>query len=259
MDEMKPHRPSFWIDAQGSDVDAVRDAFAWLVDAVARVPEQPAVGYAVTSLKYTLQNSVPRRAIGARVADALTAGRGIVVRGGTLEHTYLAKLPTDTHGPVLALWADQPMLDKVDGMYGVTEVCIFPRMLDDVVSWVSTWEAVEINGKGRGELPRLDPILIEALAMLDDTANKGMLHPMDVQMAVDIFGSLSRARIPFDPQYVRRWLVGKLGWSPRDADKIAGKARAIAEGRTVRGSQRLLSTEIIDVWHERAAASGKNP
>ena len=150
----------------------------------------------------------------------------------------------------------QKLLDKIDGLIGVTHVLVIPWIRQDITFWINTWSANELGStiSKSPKQPKLSPVVIEALKSLTSTVNlsTGIGHPSDKAATIDLFKHLKSAGEVFDPEEVRSWLVSQGNWYPEHADKVMEIAAAILKGRRFRGATKFWRDDIIEQWTEKA-------
>lgn len=161
-------------------------------------------------------------------------------------------------GPVLAVYPNKKLLDKIDNMRGVTDVLVIPWSFQEIQYWIEAWQALELgtSGKSPGNPSFSDPVVEESLKSLTSRVNlsTGIGHPMDKAAAVDLFRKLKAAKIAYDPSEIRGWLV-RHGWESDDADAVKDVAEKILQGRAVRIANGGWADDIVSVWRERASKS----
>lgn len=249
---MTGRRRSFYLDTWGPDADAIREAFRWLAEAGAR--SSSAQGLLVVPLKQQLRrDNVLTKVLGTGRVGTLDNGGRIKLDGGSFSAATTKTLPYHFEGPVLAVWLNDKYMDKIDAIYGVTEVLAVPFVKNSIRRWVDTWEAEEITGKARGTRSVPDPVVQVALKWLADFVNKGGLGLDDEYMAVETFTILRDGRIPFTADEVRSWLMAEHNFPPDTANTIAKKAEGILARRRLRRSRHaMLRADALDQWRKEA-------
>ena len=140
-------------------------------------------------------------------------------------------------GPILAIFPTKKLLDKLDDLYGVTDILVIPWYMDEVREWIRTWAARELGDVEQKESKiKLNQEVVEALEELTEAVNlsTGIGHPSDRRKAIETFEKLVMQNISFDPMNIRAWLVAEGGWQTRYADEVVRIAKIINEGRKPR-------------------------
>ena len=245
-------RKSFYVDAKGPDLDAVRSGLLWLSDAIRR---RGCEGLLVVPDLRGLDHDVLKDVIGAEATAGLKKRRRLTLNGDVVVTLATwAKLPTVWNGPMLVLHPDKAALDKIDAILQVPEVLVVPWIPEEIHGWIATWGATDLlSGKSQRQNP-LSPVVEEALRTLTRRVNvsTGILHPNDRAAAIDLFKRLRGARFKLEPEKIRQWLV-RHNWAPRDAGAVKTLVEAIIDRRPIRGGRRAWADDIIDQLKSRVA------
>ncbi|MFC5133480.1 MULTISPECIES: hypothetical protein [Haloferacaceae] len=247
-------RTSRFIDAEGPNEDAVELAFAWLHQLGDQHEDKRDAVLAVNTKKQL--DGVISTVIGEQAAKALDKKNPVGV--GEAEIQLMTKRIDPSgwqSGPVLAIYPDKDLLDKIDGMHGVTDVLVVPWSKDEVQYWIDTWGASALRSDASGSSPDLgNSIVEEALETLDLLVNTstGITHPSDRSTCIEIFKTLHNERISFDPDAVRAWLVAQKHWDPDDADDVKEISEGVQDGKGFQYESGRLSNDIMEQWEEQA-------
>ena len=159
-----------------------------------------------------------------------------------------------THPIVIALYANQKMLDKIDSLSGTLHAIIVPWTMIEVQDWIGTWRPMVIGERvAQTEIKITNPVVEEAMKMLTGSVNlsTGLNHPSDKAAAVELFRLLYNGREEFDPTSIRAWAL-LHGWNPKGADQIRDVAEAIINRRPIRGGTHPhWRVDILDVLRKR--------
>jgi len=247
-------RRSQYIRFEGPKPDAVKRGLVWLLE-LGRKENKKSALLAVPVLDNL--SGVIEEVLGERAIKALKQGSGI-----NLDAVVTVSLVTERkdifnhQGPVLAVYPNKKLLDKIDNIRGVTDVLVIPWSLQEVQYWIETWQATELGSSGTSPASASfsDPVVEEALKSLTSRVNlsTGISHPMDKAAAVDLFRKLRAAKITYDPSEIRGWLV-RHGWESDDADAVKDIAEKISQGRAVRSANGGWADDIVRVWREKAS------
>jgi len=250
-------RRRYYIHTEGPDEDAMRFAFAWLLESVKR--EQTAVTALLAIPAKDNLRGVITQVIGDDMARHLASGKAVPLEesgSDILLITQRIKLTRWRGGPVLAVYATKELLDALDELHGVTEMAVVPWRLAEVQYWVDTWAPQELRGMGPAAQPTQvrNPVIVEALKNLTRNVNlsTGITDPSDRKAAIDLFQRLKQAGEKFNPSEVRAWLVSQGRWSPQDADQVKSIAERVLAGRRLRGSGRVWADNIVEQWRARS-------
>ena len=257
---MKQKRESIYIKTQGADRSAIKRGLSWLISTCYLNSQITEALLAVPLKKYlTDSGSIIPEAIDIKVASALAKGHKVKLPNSVAELSLLTEKQTiyECNGPILAIYPTKELLDKIDGLFGVTHVLVTPWIFDDIKQWVETWSAHELGIEVPEPTKRaaLNPVVVEALKSLTSGVNlsTGIHHPSDKAAAIDLFQRLKTAGEDFDPIKVRMWLVSEGNWDPKLADDVMKVAQAVCEGRRVRGGKPSWAEDIIEQWRKKAS------
>lgn len=248
------NRKSQYIRSEGPKPNVVRQGLGWLLE-LGRKENKKSALLAVPVLDNL--RGVIEEVLGERAVKALKQGSPI-----NLDSVVTVSLLTEHkdvfnhQGPVLAVYPNKKLLDKIDNMRGVTDVLVIPWSFQEIQYWIESWQALELGASGNSSIePSFsDPVVEEALKSLTSRVNlsTGIGHPMDKAAAVDLFRKLKAAKITYDPSEIRGWLV-RHGWESDDADAVKDIAEKISQGRAVRSAKGGWADDIVNVWRERAS------
>jgi hypothetical protein len=164
-------------------------------------------------------------------------------------------------GAVLAVWADDKVLGRIDDDYQVTAVCTVLDSLTYAPLWLKARQPTEIGGAG-SVLPLpvdLDPIARIALEHLTHHVNlsTALSHPSDRGSAIETVQALHAGRRKLSPDDAHAW-AAQHGWRPDGANELRDIVARVAAGRRFqhRGGSLRPASELLAMW-EREAAEGK--
>lgn len=194
-------RGSRYIRSEGPKSEAIKRGIGWLFE-LGHKENKKAALLAVPVLD-NLSGAI-EEVLGEKAIKALKQGNGI-----NLDSVVTISLVTERkdvfnhQGPVLAVYPNKKLLDKIDNIRGVTDVLVIPWSLQEVQYWIDTWQATELGSSGTSPSSASfsDPVVEEALKSLTSRVNlsTGIGHPMDKAAAVDLFRKLKAAKIFYDP------------------------------------------------------------
>lgn len=155
-------------------------------------------------------------------------------------------------GPVLALYPSSKLLDKIDGIPGVTSVLVVPWLEIEVDPWIKTWLALPLGSTQDVKAPSydMDPVLISALRSLTERVNlsTGIGHPLDHSAAIWMFRILRKGGVKFDPGAVKGWLMSEGKWTPQGANAVQKVAANIIAGKGLHAGQQAWAPDILKQW-----------
>jgi hypothetical protein len=138
------------------------------------------------------------------------------------------------------MWADTRMVEHAERLRPPA-VCAIGWSEDGLDDWKRSWAPIDPRtGQPDGEVIELPAAVRGAVESLSGLAND-VLHPSDKRRAVNAFRALRMRGVPIDPLLERSFAVS-AGWQPNAADRLTAIAKGIAEGRAVRGGDRLTQT-----------------
>jgi len=139
------------------------------------------------------------------------------------------------------MWADTGMVEAAERL-GPPAICATGWTEDGLDGWKRSWAPIDPRtGEADGEAADLPPAVRGAIESLSGLAND-VLHPMDKRRAINAFKALRMHGIPYDPMIVRSTAI-TIGWRPDAAERLMKIAQGIAEGRALRGGDRLTQAE----------------
>lgn len=251
-----PHQTErFLIPGFDYDAEPIKLGVALLIEfAKAKPGEIGQIGIFIPSLAQLSGTSL-EQAIGSTMAKALSKGP---VRASGIElHVVTSK--TIKNGPrldgVVAIYADQKMLDLLDGFGWLKVIVAVPHSPNALGEWEKTWSPI-VHGKPQApEEPIINnKVVKQALVSLTRLVNLSnrVLNPRDEDTTKDIFRILRR-HDEYEPvANIRAWAV-RNGWHPKGADELCHHAERILGLKT---KPKLASStwapDIYEKWVENA-------
>lgn len=131
---------------------------------------------------------------------------------------------------VIAYFADNKLLELVDGLVNVAGVVAVPDFPDCVDQWISRWNPIV-----HGQAQRAEEVLIEdavfenGLRSITSSINlaNGIMNPRDKQTADEALRILRVKGHVADPQKIKSWAI-KNGWKLGAANELAALATKIS-------------------------------
>jgi hypothetical protein len=212
----------YYVQSSGFCPAAIHAGLEWLTTEARGGP-----AWIASSTKRQFERGeVGRLLFGQAVAQALCSRRGRVTLtgAGALGLIVQSDRRTSLAGPVLAIYPDRKLLDKLDRIRRVTAILAIPWTEHGIDGWVQRWNAARLGGSGEPFRPQAinPPALREVLRSIVARMNRsiGLAHRTDRRHADIALRRAHAAGIPMDPDRVRAWMVGDGGLAPHDADQI---------------------------------------
>ncbi|MGL6210120.1 MAG: hypothetical protein ACRC14_09865 [Paracoccaceae bacterium] len=214
------HDPSAWATAL---------AYA---EAIGTKAQPPAREYILlTHTKSQLTQTSLGNHVGSAETKLLLANQSIpVAEGGNLRHATLQTLRGSARQAVIvAYFAEDEMMEKVDGLAGVIGVVVVPDFPTDVDNWSARW-----NPRVHGQQPTApvkllaDAVVEKALRGLSGLVNlsKAAINPRDKEHANDTLRILRAKGHTLDAGKIKSWAI-QNGWQANAADELAKLAAKI--------------------------------
>jgi len=185
----------------------------------------------LTHTKQQLRSTSLESHLGAQASKALAANKAVGIGDGfMLQHETMQTLRFGARNSVIiAFYADEKMLDFVDGLSGVVGCIAVPWLEDGAKTWGERW-----TPHIHGQTPRApatllsDPVIENALRALSRMANlaHGVMHPRDKQHADEILRILRAKGHSAPAGDIKSWAI-REGWKPEAADELARLATKI--------------------------------
>ena len=194
----------------------------------------------LTHAKQQLKNTSLARHVGASATKALLDNSTIPLSsGGCMRHETLQTLRGMGRGAVfIAYYADENMLETLDGITGVAGIVAVPDLPGDVAGWIKRWNPL-VHGQQQASAPLpliTDPVVEKALTALSGSVNlsHAMLNPRDKGHADETLRILRAKGHTLDPAAIKSWAI-REGWKPGAADELAKLAGRIGSLKTKPG------------------------
>lgn len=171
------------------------------------------------------------RFLGPAASKALAKGKTVNLSWGGKVHSETMKTLgyQARSSVVIAYYADESLLDFVDGLHGIAGAVAVPWVPGEADGWAARWSA-HVHGQEK-QPPRVlidDPVVVRALETLTTIINlsTGLGHPRDKQMANEILRIL-RAKGHDDPSgTIKSWAI-RHNWSPTAASDLEALAKKV--------------------------------
>ncbi|MEM5584672.1 hypothetical protein WNZ15_19575 [Roseibium sp. AS2] len=169
--------------------------------------------------------------LGPAASKALTKGKTVnLAWGGKLRGETMKTMRYQARSSVvIAYYANESLLDFLDGLHGIAGVVAVPWVPGEADGWAARWNT-HIHGQEK-QPPKVlidDPIVVQALETLTTIINlsTGLGHPRDKQMANEILRIL-RAKGHNDPSgTIKSWAISH-NWSPSAASDLEALAKKV--------------------------------
>lgn len=204
--------------------------------AIGTAAQPPARSYVLlTHAKGQLKHTSLARHMGDRAAKALAANTPVGLAGGRhLIHATLQTLNFASGAVVIAYYADEKMLEKLDGVAGLVGIVAVPDLPNQIENWTARWNPL-VHGRQQGvaEVLVADPVVEKALASLSGGINlsHAIMNPRDKGYADETLRILRAKGHAFEPDKMKSWAI-RNGWQPGAADELAKLAAKIGGMKT---------------------------
>lgn len=199
----------------------------------------------LTHTKQQLEHTSLANHLGGGAAKALGKGtRANLVDGITLRHETLRTLGYSTRNSVvIAFYAEDRMLETLDGLPGVLGIVSVPDFDGQIDGWIERWNP-KVHGAERATPEKLidDPTVERALESITTRSNiaHGVLHPRDKQYADEAFRILRAKGHSLNPAKIKSWAI-RRGWKPGGGDELAKAATKV---------MKLANKPSLSAFHE---------
>jgi hypothetical protein len=219
------------------DLEAWRYALAYAkkIGAAASPPVQNYI--LLTHTKQQLKSTALGSHVGDSASKALLANKSIALSDGAqLHHETLQTLRLTGRGAVIiAYFAEDKLLETIDGLDAVTGVVAVPDVPGRADKWTARWNA-HVHGQERpaaAEPLVTDPVIVKALTSLSSSINlsHGVMHPRDKGYADETLRILRAKGHKLEPEHIKSWAI-RNKWKPGAADELARLATRIRDLRT---------------------------
>ena len=202
----------------------------------------------LTHAKAQLDSTSLANHIGQKAAKMLSAGKELQVSSGAkLRHATL-KTAGYSFGEavVIAYFADDKLLEFIDGKSGVAAVVAVPDVPGVAEEWIARWNPIIF---GQTKKPD-DIVLIEdavfenALKSISKLINlsHNALNPRDESHVKEYLRILRAKGHSADPTKVKSWAI-KNGWKPGAAQELANMVKKIGEMKTKPSLSAIYNSE----------------
>lgn len=177
--------------------------------------------------------------VGVQAAKTLN-NNGVVTlpSGKPMRAVTLATLRAARRGTLmLVFWADENMMEKVDGLDDIVAIVTYPWLDDGIDNWIRTWSPHIVGQADSAAAPLIsDPIVAAALSSLTTCVNLGNhgLHGHYAEQTDRTLGILRAKNHPLDAEAMKLWAI-KHGWHPKMAGDLEKKAKKVVDRKTKPG------------------------
>lgn len=248
---MTQTRKSYYLNAEGPDKEEVKKGIIWLL----QKSKECDGGFLAVPVIGNLSGTI-ESIFGTETTKKLAKEGSAIINGVEIELITDRKTKYNADNkPVFALYGGKKFLDKIDSISNISEMLVYPWIMDEIKNWIQTWNAVELGKPQTAQTELIsNPVVVRALESLAPSVNRstGISHPSDRSRTIWTFKILKENDEQFDPDQVKSWLISKGGWRPDAAEQAAEFARGILHGKIYQAGQRMYVGHIIDMWREEA-------
>lgn len=169
--------------------------------------------------------------LGESVHKALVKGLPVKLPSGAQMRCETMKTLQWVSRPsvLIAVYAGQSMMDKIDALQNLVAVVAVPWTPDSIDNWVKTWSPKMLGqpakpGKVAKPVASLiaDPVVEQAMKSLTSIVNRAhnVLHPGDEDHAKRILRILRSNNHQESAENIKLWAI-KNGWLPKAAERVA--------------------------------------
>ncbi|MFJ4088462.1 hypothetical protein [Pseudomonas psychrophila] len=175
-------------------------------------------------VKNSLDSGSLKARLGPSMHRALVKGEAVKLPSGKiLRCETLSTLRWLTkRSVVIAVYATQNMMDKIDTLDNLVAVVALPWTATSIDSWQRTWSP-QVIGQLAPETQALivDPVVEQALKSISGVVNRAhnVLHPADVAHAKRILRILRSYNHDEPAENIRLWAI-RNGWLPKAAEEL---------------------------------------
>ena len=174
--------------------------------------------------KAQIKRSSLETVLGEKIASSLYKGNPVKLHSNVSLSAETIRTFRSTYKRyiVVAVYADQKMMDQLDGMNNLHTIIAVPHLPNALDGWKKTWSPSVLGEQVSKEDKIINDVVIEsALSSLTNTINlsHSILNPRDKEHADNTIRILRRNKHTEDSSNVRAWAV-KNGWHPKAADEL---------------------------------------
>lgn len=187
----------------------------------------------LTHTKSQLDHTSLASHLGQTVTKALSKGEIFNLDSAVrLRFATLRTLGHSTRNSVvIAFYADERMLETLDGQRGVVGIAAVPQFDGDIDQWINIWNPVVHGRKPEATKPLIDdPVIEKALESITTKSNtdNAVLHTDDRKFADGVFRILRAKGHKLDPTAIKSWAI-RANWKPDAADELCKVAAKVAK------------------------------
>lgn len=202
--------------------------------------------------------------LGESVHRALVKGQPVKLPSGAQMRCETVKTLQWVSQPsvLIAVYAGQSMMDKIDALQNLVAVVAVPWTPDSIENWVKTWSPKILGQPTKpAKAPKpvasliADPVVEQAMKSLTSIVNRAhnVLHAGDEDHAKRILRILRSNNHQESTENIKLWAI-KNGWLPKAAERLAELAE---KAFTLRTKPKLDNPEhaakLYQRWRETAA------
>lgn len=239
------------IDSQDPEAWKFGLAYALKIGAETNPPAQDYI--LLTHTKQQLKSTALAGHIGSQNAKTLLANQAVRLQnGGQLRHATLQTLRgSGRRAVIIAYFAEDKMLEALDGLDLVAGIVAIPDLPEDATSWITRWNPV-VHGQQHASEPAPlidDPVVANALSALTSWINLGhaVMNPRDKEHTDETLRILRAKGHALVPSQIKSWAI-RNGWKPGAADELAKLAARIGA---------LASKPRISGYHDPEGKYGR--
>ena len=240
----------FYISSNGSDEDSIRKGLEWLLK------QCSTSGGIIAVHQLSNLDGILSRILGDDVIKMLKKDYQSNISGSNIVLiTDKRMIYSAEKRPILALFPNTKLLDKLDSIDNLGNMLVVPWYDDEIKDWIKTRQAQELGKETTGKLESVLSNKVVEMALRGLTASinhsTGIAHPSDKSATVSMFKILRDYGEQCDLDEVYTWLIQSGKWKANTASEVVEIGKKIQQGKTVHGGN-FWKPDIINVWRNEA-------
>lgn len=246
----------FYIDTQGNDYEAYKEAIAVACELAKKYPEIKRGILLIGQKGHDgwFQHLYGDAAVKKLYDGAKFKGCDLTFKFETVR-TYSNQYgsPEDV---LISCGLSSKDLFKFDNYYGVHSLIAIPWLKQSTQEWIDTWKPLNLRGKAEAGDEQVDVSCVVQQAMGDLTnsinMSTGITHPADNDLAKTYILALHHHGELNDSIALRRYLVKNKGWDARSAKEVSDLVDILNSGKHFKGGTRTKASWKYHVqrWQE---------
>ena len=247
-------RKSHYLNADGPDQEAVKNGILWLIEK----SKEYGGGFLLIPVTSNLEGIV-EDIVGREIVSKLRKNGSVVINGANITLVTEKKMIYRANNrSVLSLYGGKKILDKIDSVQDISEILVFPWMMDEIKNWIKTWNATELGQPQPTTLELVsNPVVVKALESLTASVNlsTGISHPLDRSRTIWTFKFLKEYNESYNPDEIKSWLISKGKWRATAAQEAMEIAQGVLEEKAYHAGEPAWVNNIVEIWRKDAGVT----